>query len=255
MTDAASSIAIGMITPSSNTVLEPMTYAMLADLPGVTAHFARITVKEISTSESALGQFNPAPMLHAAEQLADAKMAVIAWNGTSASWLGFRSDAALSRAIEAETGIPATSSVLGINAALKALGARRIALVTPYLGAIQSRIMENYDAAGFEVVTERHLEDPGNHSFALHREERIAGLVREVATARPDAIAIVCTNFRGTRIAAPLEEELGIPVIDSIAATLWHTLAIAGISAAGTPLQAWGRLFAVAVPQPFSQSV
>ena len=33
---------VGMITPSLNTVLEPVTYALLADLPDVTAHFSRV---------------------------------------------------------------------------------------------------------------------------------------------------------------------------------------------------------------------
>lgn len=230
-----------MITPSSNTVLEPMTYAMLADLDGVTAHFARIKVTEITTKDAALAQFDNGPMLGAASLLADAEVEAIAWNGTSSSWLGFARDVELCRAIETATGIPATTSVRAINAALEGLGARRIALVTPYLADIQARIVANYEAAGFDIVAERHLDDPGNYSFAEHGEARIAGLVREVAASRPEAIAIVCTNFRGTRIAARLEQELGIPIVDSIAATLWHALALAGV--ASDDLTAWGRLF------------
>ena len=50
-------------------------------------------------------------------------------------------------------------------------------------------------------LAERHLEDPGNYSFAEHPEAVVAGLVREVAAARPDAIAIHCTNFRGATVA------------------------------------------------------
>jgi maleate isomerase len=233
--------ALGMITPSSNTVLEPMTYAMLADLGSVSAHFARIRVTEITTGDAALAQFDNAPMLAAASLLADARVQAIAWNGTSASWLGFARDVELCRAIETETGIPATTSVLGINAALQGLGARRLAIVTPYLADIQARIVANYEAAGFDVVAERHLDDPGNYSFAEHDEPCIEALIREVADARPEAIAIVCTNFRGTRIAARLEQELGIPIIDSIAATLWHSLALAGMASAD--LAAWGRVF------------
>ena len=41
-------LRLGMITPSSNTVLEPMTAAMLADTPDITAHAARIRVTQIS---------------------------------------------------------------------------------------------------------------------------------------------------------------------------------------------------------------
>ena len=39
---------LGMPTPSSNTALEPLTNAMVADLPGVSAHFSRFPVTEIS---------------------------------------------------------------------------------------------------------------------------------------------------------------------------------------------------------------
>jgi maleate isomerase len=83
---------LGMLTPSSNTVLEPVTAAMLAGLPDVSAHLARFRVTEISLGQRALGQFELEPMLAAAELLADARVASICWNGTSAGWLGFESD-------------------------------------------------------------------------------------------------------------------------------------------------------------------
>ena len=103
---------LGMLTPSSNTVLEPVTTAMLAGLPDVTAHFGRFRVTEIALNAQALGQFQTAPMLTAAGLLADAKLDTICWNGTSAGWLGFQTDEQLATEIEAQTGIPACSSVL-----------------------------------------------------------------------------------------------------------------------------------------------
>jgi maleate isomerase len=80
-------VRLGMLTPSSNTVLEPITMAMLAGVSGVTAHFSRFKVTEIALSQQALGQFDHGEVLRAAELLAHAKVDVIAWNGTSASWL------------------------------------------------------------------------------------------------------------------------------------------------------------------------
>jgi maleate cis-trans isomerase len=85
-------VRLGMLTPSSNTVLEPITTAMLAGVSGVTAHFSRFKVTEIALSQYALGQFDHGEVLRAAELLAHAKVDVIAWNGTSASWLGFDYD-------------------------------------------------------------------------------------------------------------------------------------------------------------------
>ncbi len=137
-------IRLGMLTPSSNTVLEPMTARMLEGLPEVSVHFGRFRVTRIALSDDALRQFDPAPMLDAARLLADAKVDVIAWNGTSAGWLGVDSDLRLCEAITAATGIPATSSVLALNQALALLGARSLGLVTPYTTDVQERIVATY---------------------------------------------------------------------------------------------------------------
>ena len=64
---------LGMLTPSSNTALEPLTSAMVAGLPGVSAHFSRFPVTEISLRDQALGQFDDSKILEAARLLADAK--------------------------------------------------------------------------------------------------------------------------------------------------------------------------------------
>ena len=88
-------IKLGMLTPSSNTALEPITSAMVSGLPNVSAHFSRFTVTEISLRDQALGQFDLENILNAAKLLADAHVDVIAWNGTSSGWLGFENDEAL----------------------------------------------------------------------------------------------------------------------------------------------------------------
>jgi hypothetical protein len=86
---------LGMITPSSNSILEPVTSAMLANVAGITAHFARFRVTEIALDAAALNQFDASAMLPAADLLADTKVDAIAWNGTSASWLGASRDRSL----------------------------------------------------------------------------------------------------------------------------------------------------------------
>src|ERR1700757_393578 len=67
-------IRLGMLTPSSNTTLEPVTSAMLAGLPGVSAHFSRFRVTEIALTDEALAQFDDRPILVAAELLAHARV-------------------------------------------------------------------------------------------------------------------------------------------------------------------------------------
>jgi maleate isomerase len=234
-------VRLGMLTPSSNTVLEPLTAAMLADLPGVSAHFSRFRVTEISLSERSQRQFDLAPILEAARLLADARVDVIAWNGTSAAWLGFDTDLRLCEAITEVTGTPATTSMLALNEALGCYGAGRFALVSPYLDAIQERIVDNYRCLGLTCVAERHLGDPGNFSFAEVSREVIAAMIREVAGARPEAIATVCTNLRAAPLVQALELELEIPILDTVAVAVWKSLCLAGVDPAG--VRGWGRLF------------
>ena len=233
---------LGMIVPSSNTVLEPYTAAMLAPFDGrVTAHFARLKVVEISMSGASKDQFGDAPQLAAASQLAEAFCDVIAWNGTSGSWLGLAQEEAMVARIEAATGARATTTSLAFRDAYAALGVKRLGLVTPYLSEVQDRIIANYAGEGIEVTADRRLEDKGNFTFAEYSDALVADLVREAAAGTPDAIAVVCTNFRGTRHVAALEAELGIPILDSIAVTLWHCLRLAEVDLA--PLAGEGRLF------------
>ena len=180
-------------------------------------------------------------MVAAAELLAHAKVDAIAWNGTSAGWLGFPQDEELCARITAATGIPATSSVLAFRDAFRALGTKRVGLVTPYTPDVQRRIMTNWDAAGFPCSAERHLDLSDNFSFAEAAESTIADMVRQVAAEGCDAAAIVCTNMRGAAIAPALERELGIPVIDSVSVTLWASLRLIG--AATDSFSDWGRIF------------
>lgn len=236
-------IRLGMLTPSSNTVLEPVTSAMLAGLPDVTAHFGRFRVTRISLEQGALGQFDVAPILDAARLLAEARVHVIGWNGTSSGWLGFGADLDLCSAITAATGVPATTSVLALNEIMAATGVRRFGLVTPYLDDVQNRIVANYAAHGIACAAERHLNDPGNFSFADVDDDTLREMVRQVALARPDCITTFCTNLRAAPLVDALERELDIPIYDTVATVLWKSLRMAGHSPAR--VRGWGRLFAL----------
>jgi maleate isomerase len=215
---------------------------MLAGLPDVTAHFGRFRVTQISMDGDAQAQFTLEPMLAAAELLADAKVDVICWNGTSAGWLGFAQDDALCAAITGRTGIPACSAVLGMNAQLRRLDAKTFGLVSPYTDEIQDRIIANYATNGWECAADRRLQISENFAFATVTEAEIEQLCLEVAASRPDAILIYCTNMAGARIAAGIEQRTGIPVIDSTAAALWASLRT--VEQDPSRIKGWGSLFA-----------
>ena len=235
-------VRLGILTPSSNTVLEPLTAAILDDLPEVTAHFSRFKVTEIALSPGAVAQFDDDAILRAADLLADAKVDAIAWSGTSAAWLGFARDVALCERILASTGRPAATAVLAVNEALAASGAKRLGLVTPYRDDVQAKIIANYDAAGIAVVSERHLGISDNYAFAEEPPDRVEALIREVAADKPEAIAVLCTNMRGAPLVSELEAEFDIPIHDSVALTVWKSLKLAGVDP--TRVQGWGRVFA-----------
>ncbi|HEX7935280.1 MAG TPA: aspartate/glutamate racemase family protein [Paraburkholderia sp.] len=232
---------LGMLTPSSNTALEPITSAMVAQLPGVSAHFSRFKVTEISLSETALGQFDTSHIIQAARLLADANVDVIAWNGTSSGWLGFDTDRRLCREIEEATGIPATTSVLALNEILEKTGVKKFGLVSPYLKEVQQKIVANYRDNGIDCACENHLGLKVNFEFSEVTEDTLRAQIREVAMQRPEAIVTFCTNLRAAHLAAEVEQQHDIPLYDTISTVVWKSLKLAGYDT--TWLAGWGRLF------------
>lgn len=234
---------IGMIVPSSNTCLEPQTYRMLSDRTDVTVHFTRIEVTRIALDAGSDRHFDVRPMVAAAELLRTAEVDVVAWNGTAGSWLGPHADRALTRAITEATGAPATTSTLAYLDAFATFGVRRLGLLTPYTADVNEAIRERYGAEGTAVLAERHLGLSVNEEFANVPPGDLVPLSRELAAGtdgrHPDALGFVCTNLFGAPVVERVETETGLPVLDSVAVTLWRCLAMAGAA----PLERrWGRL-------------
>jgi maleate isomerase len=234
-------VFLGMLTPSSNTTLEPVTTAMVAGLPEVSAHFSRFKVTEIALSNQALAQFNNDEILRAAELLAHAKVDCIGWNGTSSGWLGFEADLRLCEQITAATGIQATTSMLALNEILERRNVTRLGYVTPYLDDVQARILENYQKLGIACQSERHLGLQDNFSFAEVPVAQLEAMTLDVAKEKPEAIAIICTNLRAAPSVAKLEHQTGIPIYDTIATVVWKSLKLAGVDT--RRVTGWGTLF------------
>lgn len=101
-------------------------------------------------------------------------------------------------------------------AALHRLGARRVSILSPYIPSVATPIRSAFQVAGFAV--------PATLSFGVQQEARVARIApasiaeatRHLATeAETDAIFLSCTNLRTLDIIAPLERELGLPVLSS----------------------------------------
>lgn len=237
-------IRVGMLTPSCNTVLEPVTSAMVAPLPGVTMHFGRFSVNEISLREVSVHQFDQPPMLAAAKLLADAKVDVIGWNGAAGSWLGYEHEYALCDAITRETGIPATTCLLSLDALMKANGFTRYGLISPYTGEVQQAIIRNFGSHGYECVAEEHLGQTDGYSYGLTEPEDIAGMLTRVAAPRPQCTMVLCTNMNAAPVVDRVEAATGVPVHDGLCATVWGAMRKIGYDT--TQIQGWGQLFRTA---------
>jgi maleate isomerase len=217
---------LGMLVPSSNTVAEPESAALLPLDGSVTMHVSRLRVVTISDDDTSLDQFERSRIAAAVDLLADAKVDAILWNGTAAAWLGFERDADLVATIEAQTGIRATTAMIALNAELERLGAMRIALVTPYVAALEAKIIANYRAAGIEVAAATRLDLTENTAYAAITPHEIAEMARAVTAdvSELDAVLILCTNLAGSSIVEELEAELGIPVLDSVRVAIEYAL-------------------------------
>lgn len=226
-----------MLTPSSNTTLEPYCSQMVSGLP-CTMHFSRFPVRSISLSVSDLAQFDFEPMLAAARLLADAHCDVIAWNGTSGGWLGLQTDRALCAAIERETGIPALTTTEATLQACRVYGVRQMGLAVPYEGNVIQAITRTFQQEGVEVSSARGLNLRVNTAFAEVPQETIRTLIAEVAT-KAEAVNIFCTNFPGAPLVEEMERVTGKLILDSVTVTVWATLQRTGIT---TGVSGWGRL-------------
>jgi maleate isomerase len=239
---AARKKRIGHITPSSNTILEPLTYAMNRGWDDrIAHHFSRVEVTHLALSDSSETQFQLGPMLAAAHLLNDAPLDSIVWNGTAASWRGLHSDLALCEAITGATGLPASTSTIAFYNAFRNRGWSKIGLALPYTEDVSAKIREEYTRQGFEIVGAASLGLRDNLKIGAVPRERIRLVLREAAKGSPHCIAVVCTNFNATELVQEMEDELGVPIVDSIAVTFWEAARIAGVN---LEIGGWGTLLA-----------
>ncbi len=239
MPSARRSTRIGMIVPSSNTCLEPQSYRILGDRQDVTIHFTRIPVTRIALDDSSDQQFDAAVMREAAALLATADVDVIAWNGTSGSWLGLDHDREIAAEITRATGIPATTSTLAYFEAFARFGLTDIGLLTPYTSDVNEQVSTRYAAQGIAVRGHTALGLSDNESFGRVRPDALVEPSIALAEGGPDALVYLCTNLYGAPIVAEVERRTGVPVLDSVAVTLWRCLDLAGSALLDAR---WGRL-------------
>ncbi len=230
--------AIGSILPSSNRTVERTTTAILRHFPALDACYGRITYYGAGIGQPAEG-YDTEEYRRVAWHLSHAKVEVVTWNGTKGAGHGLDTDRALCAAMSEAAGCPATTAAIDTWRILQRLGARRLGILTPGSTAYAEGAAKGL---GGELAAVRTLGLTDNFASSEVPAERIIAAVRDLAKEGPlDAILLWSTNLPGWTTMAPLEAELGIPVIDSTAAGVWGCLDILGIDP--TPAASLGRLF------------
>jgi len=231
-------IKIGLIVPSVNTTIEAELYDL--DLEGISFHTSRVMLGE--TTPDGLRAMNR-EVDQAARLLATADPHVLVFACTSGSfldgWDALQRQLAHLRDI---AGCPVVATSAAMIEALQHLGARRIALATPYLDSVNALECDFFESRGVRVCACRGLGLSGR-AIREVPPERVMELVRETDRADADAVYVSCTDLRALETVEALEEELDKPVVTSNSATLWALLRAAGW--VGT-LEGYGRLFTAA---------
>lgn len=136
----------------------------------------------------------------------------------------------ISQAIESETSAPAVTTSEALLEALDALGITRLAIATPYVERLTARLEDFLAADGRTVVGTAGL---GLDRLIWHVPYSVtADLVRQADRPNAEAVFVSCTNLPTFHLIAPLEEELGKPVLTANQVTAWAGLRRLGLTLA-----------------------
>jgi maleate isomerase len=223
----ATRAAIGLLVLATDQTMEHE-FRHLIRLPGVAVYGARLFNDADITPETLRAirdRIAPAAELI----LPGMHLDVVAFGCTSASMaLG---EAEVFRQIRrARPDVACTTPVTAAFAAFKALGARRIGVLTPYSPAVNAVVREYLDAHGAEVAAFATFDKRDDREAARISVASIAAAIAAlVRGARLDAVFVSCTSLRLAESVAAIEADVGVPVTSSDHALAWHCLRLAGV--------------------------
>jgi maleate cis-trans isomerase len=150
---------------------------------------------------------------------------------------------------EQRTGIACDTDLEAHIAALRHLGAERIALATRWPESVVSALAAYLSASGIEVIATRSLPrslQENKYSSAAGDHQLALDLGRQVLRETPHAQALLMPGGLWFAIhAVPiLESEFGKPVLLNILSTTWAALHAAGDRMRHRPEARWGRVLA-----------
>ena len=231
---------IGLVVLATDYTIEHE-MRMLVNLPGVDIYHARIA-NSPNISPDSLRAMEPLITATAELILPGDTLDVLAYACTSASIvLGTSTVAKNLNAAKPEA--KTTNPAFAAFEAFAALGAKRIAVLTPYSKNVNAMVQNSLEDVGFDVPVFGSFNEPHDPTVAAIDSQSLkTGIVRITEGQDVDAIFISCTSVRIVADVAAIETELDIPVTSSNHALAWHCLRLAGIDDKQPEL---GRLFSL----------
>ena len=210
---------IGVMTPAMNTVVQPE--LELLRPRGVTNQMQRFRLGGDRISDDLPSE---------AEKLMDCQPAALAIVlTTDAGAGGVAKLAARTEELTESLGIPVCNASEANHAALRALGAAKVAVVTPFDAATDRNVQANVEQAGFQVLAIKGTEAPSLPAICETSLEDIRRVFLTVAESDCEAIVQVGTALPVVAEIAALERETGRPIVACNGAVYWQTLRAVGI--------------------------
>lgn len=233
---------VGLIILATDHTTEPDFQRMVAgDRIGV--YVARIEYANPTTPEN-LRKMQPALTRGAGLILPGEALDAICYSCTSAS--AVIGDAEVEAAIHAaKTGVPVVTPTLASVRGLKALGARRISVLTPYTLKTSRPMADYFLAKGFDIVNFTCLGFEDDREMARIAPAELVSLASQVTAADADALFVSCTALRAAIAIPQMEKAIGRAVVSSNLATAWNCLRLCGETA---PRADWGQLMTLPLP-------
>jgi maleate isomerase len=209
---------VGLMVPSSNTVMEPDFQRALAGV--ATVHTARMHLVDPVTPDGEL-QMLDQHARPASRDIGTLRPDLVVFGCTSAgSLLGRDGDVRLRAELSGDAGAPVLGIIDAMGESLRAQGAARISVYTPYRDELNALVEAGLRADGFEVLRITGLGIADNVGVGRVEPEEILAGAEGVLAPGSDALAVACTNFRALEVREELEQRLGVPVVTANSAAL-----------------------------------
>jgi maleate cis-trans isomerase len=142
--------------------------------------------------------------------------------------------------IEGAAGVPATTGVRAVREALHHVGARRVAIASPYPERHDQAMSTYLSGDGFEIVRAEGLNVPFKKLHSVSPAEIRSFASGVLARAKGcDSLFLPCPQWQAAQVVDDLERENGIPVVAYAHASFFVAFKALGLK---DPIHGHGRL-------------